>query len=323
MKPIVFIVLLCWGVLARGEYIYFNNGTDTLRGQLLQPFNHQPARALLVFVHGDGAMTHDADGYYSVIWKPLRDAGYAVFSWDKPGTGESTGQWLSQSMADRQQEVIAAVNAVQDHSDFTAEDTGLVGFSQAGWVVPAVAADNSLISFAVGIGFARNWLEQGEYFTRVQSGLADDSPELAELLQIRQQEIDFLRQRPSYDDYLQATGDDSIDQQRYEFILKNFESDSAQDFRQITVPFLLMWGDTDLNVNACREYRYFSHDPTFADLVSLRLIPAASHAMLRAEMFNQQQMDFHHWMKLMWYEQDALAPEFMPALLRWLDQHSI
>jgi hypothetical protein len=28
------------------------------------------------------------------------------------------------------------------------------------------------------------------------------------------------------------------------------------------------------------------------------------------------------WFKLMWLQQDALAPEFMPTLLNWLDRKS-
>ena len=68
-------------------------------------------------------------------------------------------------MKDRQIEVIAAIKAVQDKYNFTNTNTGLLGFSQAGWVVPAFG-DDSLVSFIIGTGFARNWINQGEYYSK-------------------------------------------------------------------------------------------------------------------------------------------------------------
>jgi len=35
-----------------------------------------------------------------------------VFSWDKPGVGASTGNWLHQSMSDRADETLSAINAL-------------------------------------------------------------------------------------------------------------------------------------------------------------------------------------------------------------------
>lgn len=111
-------------------------------------------------VHGDGALSYDAYGYYGPIWQRLIDNGYAVFSWDKPGVGDSTGNWLNQSMQDRQQEVHDAIAFVKNHFRHQAKSVGLMGFSQAGWVVPAVAKNNDEVDFFIGVGFAINWMSK-------------------------------------------------------------------------------------------------------------------------------------------------------------------
>ncbi len=63
-------------------------------------------------------------------------------------------------MQQRQQEVQSAINFLQSSYGYSGEQIGLLGFSQAGWVVPALANDNSSIGFITGDGFAIDWSEQ-------------------------------------------------------------------------------------------------------------------------------------------------------------------
>ena len=65
---------------------------------------------LVIFVHGDGKLGHDAFGYCEHIWNELAKKGIASMSWDKKGIGQSTGKWLNQSIEDRANEVIAAID---------------------------------------------------------------------------------------------------------------------------------------------------------------------------------------------------------------------
>ena len=153
-KLVIWIIFsLFYSPLSVGQELIFEHGQDRLSGHYLQPTNGIPAKAVLIFVHGDGATEYDAHGYYDIIWQPLLEKGYAIFSWDKPNIGKSTGNWLAQSMQDRQSEVLAAVAAVQKKYHFSAANTGLIGFSQAGWVVPALANRADKIAFSIGIGF--------------------------------------------------------------------------------------------------------------------------------------------------------------------------
>jgi alpha-beta hydrolase superfamily lysophospholipase len=148
-------------------------------------------------VHVDGPLDNEAHGYYTLIWKRLLKQGFAIFSWDKPGVGGSTGNWLTQSMQDRQQEVQSAIIVIQKRYGFSGTQVGLLGFSQAGWVVPALAKNNPDVGFMIGIGFAIDWLEQSWYLTRVrlmQEGANETVIKAAYALHI--QEIEFLGKNP-------------------------------------------------------------------------------------------------------------------------------
>lgn len=317
------LTLLLWcSAVAHAQFLSFRNGDDILHGQYLPALTQEDARAVLIFVHGDGATPYDAEGYYELLWQPLREAGYAIFSWDKPGVGRSTGDWLNQSMSDRQGETRAAILAVQNYFNFSADRTGVIGFSQAGWVVPALADDASLMGFAVGIGFARNWIEQGHYYSLMKNALMKKgdviNPE--QYLATREQEIDFLRTRPSYQEYLAFEQGEPMSEARYRFVLTNFEADSTDDFRHLAVPFLLMWGEDDLHVDARTEYEFFRQHLPESGGAALTLISGGQHGMLRSDIVDSQNISLFQWLSVVFYQQEAFAPSFLPELIQWLNQ---
>ncbi len=300
------------------DELTFRSGDNVLTGHYLANTNAQPAKGVLLFVHGDGALSYDAEGYYSIVWRQLRAHGYAIFSWDKPGVGGSSGNWLNQSMKNRESEVIAAVKLIQDKYGFTAKNTGLLGFSQAGWVIPSLAADIKNIGFAIGIGFARSWVAQGIYLTKVRHENLGKSEKAVQAEIARyNNEIAAFKLSPAYSEAIKKSG---LSKERFGFILRNYQSDASADYQKISVPILLLWGDDDLNVDAKNEYLSWVQNPN--KLVTVKLINGASHGLLKSEHFNRQQFGFSQRVKLMWLGGDALAPKFMPTVLSWLDLHA-
>ena len=75
---------------ARIEEITFQSGEFKLVGDLRTPAGAGPFPVIL-FVHGSGDADRTFFGYYLPIMERMLRAGYAVFSWDNPGAGESTG----------------------------------------------------------------------------------------------------------------------------------------------------------------------------------------------------------------------------------------
>jgi outer membrane scaffolding protein for murein synthesis (MipA/OmpV family)/alpha-beta hydrolase superfamily lysophospholipase len=321
----LFCIFICFFVNAQcisAEELTFKSAGNQLVGHYLSPLDDKPSKGVIIFVHGDGAMSYDADGYYSIVWEQLREHGYSVFSWDKPGIGSSSGNWLKQSMEDRQNEVLSAVKLIQKKYGFTANNTGLLGFSQAGWVIPSLASKSNKIGFVIGVGFAQNWISQGRYHTRVKHETLKKSPQLIQHeIKKFDDEIDVLKSSPSYASLPpNELEEDGLSKDRFEFILKNFESDATQDYKKINIPALFLWGKNDMNVDAKNEYAKWKDEPR--KNITVKLLNNATHGLLNNENFSGQQFGIMKWFKLMWLQQDALAPEFMPTLLNWLDRKS-
>jgi len=82
-----------------------------LSGTLIMP-KDIIAPPIAIIVHGDGAQDRFSNGGALPLISTLTDAGIGVFSWDKAGVGTSTGNWLNQTMDDRADEALAALQAV-------------------------------------------------------------------------------------------------------------------------------------------------------------------------------------------------------------------
>lgn len=101
----------------RQNDLTFRAGSDTLTGTLWLPESAGIHSAVLL-VDGAGPTTRN-DGANPELAAQLTDSGIAVFAWDKPGVGGSTGDWTQQDFEDRAQEALAAVGAVQtEHKAF-------------------------------------------------------------------------------------------------------------------------------------------------------------------------------------------------------------
>ncbi|MEC8427237.1 MAG: alpha/beta fold hydrolase, partial [Pseudomonadota bacterium] len=279
-----------------------------------------PPKKVILFVHGDGAMPYDAHGYYQPIWDRLLANGYAIFSWDKPGVGKSTGSWLQQSMYDRQQEVLAAMAFLKSRYGFKSGDFGLMGFSQAGWVVPAVAAQSDDVAFAVGVGFAINWMQQGWYMTERRLRLQGTTEDvIARERKAHEEELDFLLQQPSYDEYLarQCCGTEPMSRSRFEFVVKNFQADAIADLSSVTQPMLLMLGRQDANVDALETQRTVNAELASRANLKVEMFDDATHALLKHSRYRDKQ-GIGLLMRLLWDGEDAFAPGVLHTMEAWM-----
>lgn len=119
-----------------------------LAGTLYLPDSPGRHPAVLM-MQGSGPTDRDNDGYFS----PLRDVfiatGVAVYSFDKPGVGESTGDWRDHALEDRARQSTAALGAMAGHPELDAEKLGVWGHSQGGWLVQMLASRRPDLSFAI------------------------------------------------------------------------------------------------------------------------------------------------------------------------------
>lgn len=121
----------------------------TADGDLDALIHYRPAphpQPGLVLVDGSGDGT--ADGWGGVV-DLLTSCGAVVLTHNKPGSGDSPGDWRTQSLTDRAEESLAAATLLRSHPAVSGLQCGLYGVSQGGWVALIAAALDDRISFVI------------------------------------------------------------------------------------------------------------------------------------------------------------------------------
>ena len=158
---------------ARIEEIAFTSGPFEVVGDLRLPEGRGP-HPIVVFVHGDGPNSRTAGGTYLPIMERMQRAGYATFAWDKPGTGESTGEIdHSRLVEQRAQIVLDAIAVLKARSGVDPQRIGLWGISQAGYVMPRVLSLSDDVAFLIAVSCpGEPGFKQGAYLVAAQAACA-------------------------------------------------------------------------------------------------------------------------------------------------------
>ncbi|TDE07514.1 alpha/beta hydrolase family protein [Flavobacterium sandaracinum] len=131
--------------------VTFESQGITLAGSIVKPKN--PVAAVVI-VHGSDPVKREME-----FAKRLAKEGIAVLTYDKRGVGESGGVYVGPSVGTNNIDTTNlnllasdANEAVKTFRTFLKNKKtpiGLVGFSQAGWIIPITASQNSQIEFMV------------------------------------------------------------------------------------------------------------------------------------------------------------------------------
>ncbi|AXE24003.1 alpha/beta hydrolase [Streptomyces globosus] len=272
----------------REEAVTVRRDGRTLDGVLALPEQGKGPFPLVVFVHGDGPVDATHDTFYRPIWESFARAGYASLSWNKPGVGGSPGDWLDQSMDDRAQEAVDAIAWARQRPDVDSRRIGLWGASQAGWVLPKIAAKNPGIRFVIAVSPAVNWHRQGRYhlLAELRRDGASDA-EVAAALRRRETGLELLGRGAPYEEYVRAVGDpQGMTAARWRFVSKNHTADASADLPALSgVPVLLVLAGHDMNVDTAdteAAYRRLLPGPA----LRVGRYPDATHGLVRQDVEN-------------------------------------
>lgn len=124
-----------------------------LVGRLSLPESDAPVPAIMG-LHGSEPGTRDNFGA-KVMAHYMLSQGIAILNYDKRGAGESEGvykEWPSPAnLQNIAEDAIAGVQYLTSRPEIDAKKIGLIGFSQAGWVMPLAASQSQDISFIVAL----------------------------------------------------------------------------------------------------------------------------------------------------------------------------
>lgn len=279
--------------MARSEPARFEAPGVALAGTIHLPDGAGPHPAM-VMLQGSGAADRESGGFFPPIREAFRGAGVAVLSWDKPGVGESTGDWRQRSLFDRADEALAAVDWLRAHPAIDAGRVGIWGHSQGGWVGPLTASLTTAPAFLVvnsgpGIGVDDQDLYGVEQTLRAAGG---SDAEVAEALAFTRALHEAARRGDPYEEVetrllRPAAGTHAADY----FAVKSPEDwaflvggarrpyDPVPALERIACPVLATFGEADRLVPVVESVRVF--EQAFAKAgntdVTIRVYPGADH----------------------------------------------
>lgn len=310
---LVFIVLACvflyentYSMIEKNVRIKTEKGT--LAGFLALPKDKM--EGIVIFVHGDGPQNATQDGGYKPLMERFAKQGYVSVSWDKPGIGDSSGNWLEQSMDDRAEEVEDVITWVKKQKNMNTEKIILWGASQAGWVIPKVQHNQNDITASILVAPAINWLKQGQFLTlKEMQREGKTEEEIKKELQKDEEESNLIISNASYEEYTKITGDNSLSKDRYTFVQKNITADATKDIEKIKSPVYLVLAEKDENVDSINT------EETYRELLpnsqlSVKTISGVKHSMLNPHL---------HDLNLLIYLSAIIAPKDLLISKEYLD----
>lgn len=152
----LFLIILPVNVFSQStdytiEEVKFNSQGVTLAGSILRP---EKPFAAVVIVHGSDPVKREME-----FAKRLAKEGIAVLTYDKRGVGESGGVYVGPTVGTNNidsanlnllsSDANEAVKTLRTYLKDKKTQIGLVGFSQAGWIIPIAASKNPQIQFMV------------------------------------------------------------------------------------------------------------------------------------------------------------------------------
>lgn len=238
MKINPFSNLLLWLVLITLPEVVFSQSTDftiqdvkfesqgvTLAASILTP---KKTIAAVVIVHGSDPVKRELE-----FAKRLAKEGIAVLTYDKRGVGESGGVYVGPTVGTNNIDTTnlnllsldasSAVNKFRSYLKDKKIPIGLVGFSQAGWVIPITANKNPQIEFMVLFS----------------------CPTITTLEQLRFQ-FYTNGNKNFWDNHTEADAREHIknDPDRYQFAA----TDPKKSLRNLSIPGLWLYGEKDIQI---------------------------------------------------------------------------
>ncbi len=310
--------------IERREVVRFSNGDVQLAGTLITPAARGPYPAVIL-VHASGAEDRE---YLLPYARFLIRHGMAVLGYDKRGVGASTGDWNKASFDDLAGDVVAAFGYLKTRPDIRQGQIGMLGWSQAGWVMPLAATRAQDLAFLIsisgaGISGAETTIDQARNEMAANGMRPQMIDQVVELMTLQ---YAWLRTGDGWDRYLAARERIAArmggnppeafpatqDHPYLQLIRPLILYDPAAAIRQIKLPVLALFGELDNNILAEKNRAAWEAALKAGGHrdYTLRILPTANHAFLEAKVGNNAEMK----------SLQRFVPAYPAIVLDWLSK---
>lgn len=305
----------------------FTYDNKIISGRMALPKNQSGPFPVAVFVHGDGPINKTGNDDYLYHWEKLTDEGIACFSWDKQGVGDSEGNWEHQDMKDRAEEVITAIDFLKSQPEVIDNKIGLIGFSQAGWVMPLVSTLSDYPDYIVSVSGAINVFEQGDYLNRKRlTAKGFNIENIDTYIELKHKMYSLIDNGMSYDDYKiywnkhfkTYEGDDAspMSYDRYIFS-KNSWPDARDHLKNIKCPVLAVYGDKDLNVDVNQSISVYREQfkKSGHNDYTIKVYKGGTHALTKDKLFKDGKISFF---EILIYGEGIYVDGYLDLITNWI-----
>ncbi len=266
-----------------------------VEGDLLLPpgAEHAP---VIVYVWGAGPTNRQATIAKSPVLRSMLKAGYAVYLHDKPGSGGSTGEFTPGLVFhERARLTAAALDTLARHQRLDPTRMGLIGSSQAAYVMPLVLQAADSVAFMICWSCPmEDSIEQSAYLVGnlVRCAGRDDATAAEARRRYRARALapDYAayRQAAAWLDSLPEIRDDLgwggvADENDFAPLDEDSEMflDPGAEFPPLEMPVLVIYGRNDRNIDPVQGEKRFREllGRGDAGLQEIRIIDGADHNM--------------------------------------------
>ena len=282
--------------IEKREDVRFSNGNVGLAGTLISPSSGAKHPAIIL-VHASGAEDRE---YLLPFAHFLVRHGIAVLGYDKRGVGGSTGDWRTASFEDLAGDVLAGFEYLKTRDDVDRTQIGLLGWSQAGWVMPLAAVRAKGVAFLIsisgaGIPAAETTIDQMRNEMTSRGMKPQTVDQIVDLVKLQ---YHFARTGQGWDEYaaqrqilvtrMGRAPDNfpgSPDDPYWLLVRRLYFYDPAPTLRRLQVPTLAFFGALDNNIVAEKNKAAWESALRAAGNrdYTLRILPGANHLLLEAK----------------------------------------
>jgi pimeloyl-ACP methyl ester carboxylesterase len=280
------------------QEISFPSNGFTIVGDLRTPTegDHHP---VILMIHGSGGATRNgAVPFVPMIEIFLRN-GYAVLSWDKPGSGSSEGEFDQEhKLTENAQIIVDAIDVLAENPSIDLAKVGLWGISQAGWIMPLALDMSDKITFMIVVsGGGEDGIEQGAY--QVAQMIACDGGSEEDVSTVEHYWA-IMNKAVSYEEYSTAaqivldipgvyekTGLIMSDKGQWAPWPRDIDAffDPVEVLQRTTIPVLAFFGELDKNIDpvqGAQAYESALESAGNQDYM-VQTIEGAGHVMVEVE----------------------------------------
>jgi pimeloyl-ACP methyl ester carboxylesterase len=311
--------------IEKRQDVSFSNGGIHLAGTLMSPATEKKHPAIIL-VHASGAEDRE---YLLPLAHFLIRHGMAVLGYDKRGVGGSTGDWKTASFDDLAGDVVAAFDYLKTRPDIDRSQIGLLGWSQAGWVMPLAAVRARELAFLIsisgaGVSAAETTIDQAQNEMRARGMRPEGIQQIVRLMKLQ---YEFARSGQGWNEYIAArekmiarigrapdTFPGTQDDPYWQFIRRLYFYEPAPTLRRLQVPTLALFGELDNNIIAEKNRAAWetalktggNRDYT------LGILPKANHLLLEAKVGSNAEMP----------SLQRFVPAYLTTVQEWLAQRA-